>query len=165
MNTVFIGGSRHVSRLSAQAQGQPKDLQWTHAFDLACRKLGEDKFTKDTQKFGVEAFRDKNNVVRVAVAGGATATPASARRDLARVRGTHVEAAPRFFHVPEGRAVKVVYSTESAPNSVTGKRVTLVVDRYYLRHGGREAVVDLGTPRGVDNVDAYRLMIESFRWR
>src|SRR5204863_9500508 len=39
-------------------------------------------------------FRDKNNVVRVAVAGGATATPASARRDLARVRGTHVEAAP-----------------------------------------------------------------------
>jgi hypothetical protein len=25
-------------------------------------------------------------------------------------------------------------------------------------------VVDLGTPEGVDNVDAYRLMIESFRW-
>ncbi|MDX6504068.1 MAG: hypothetical protein QOE29_1193, partial [Gaiellaceae bacterium] len=23
----------------------------------------------------------------------------------------------------------------------------------------------LGTPEGVDNVDAYRLMIESFRWR
>ena len=48
---------------------------------------------------------------------------------------------------------------------MTGKRVTLVVDRYYLWHGGRRAVVDLGTPQGVDNVDAYRLMIESFRWR
>ena len=48
---------------------------------------------------------------------------------------------------------------------MTGKRVKLVVDRYYLWHGGRRAVVDLGTPEGVDNVDAYRLMIESFRWR
>jgi hypothetical protein len=62
-------------------------------------------------------------------------------------------------------AFKVVYSTESAANAVTGKRVKLVVDRYYLWHGGRRAVVDLGTPEGVDNVDAYRLMIESFRWK
>jgi hypothetical protein len=61
-------------------------------------------------------------------------------------------------------AFKVVYSTESAPNPVTGKRVKLVVNRYYLWKGGRLAVVDLGTPLGVDNVDAYRLMIESFRW-
>jgi hypothetical protein len=45
----------------AGAQQKPKELQWTHAFDLACRKLGEDKFNKDTQKFGVEALRDKNN--------------------------------------------------------------------------------------------------------
>jgi hypothetical protein len=47
--------------LPAQAQGKPKELQWTHAFDLACRKFGEDKFDKNTQKFGVEAFRDTNN--------------------------------------------------------------------------------------------------------
>jgi hypothetical protein len=60
--------------------------------------------------------------------------------------------------------VKVVYSTESRPNSVS-KRVTLVVDRYYVPGGGKHAVVDLGTPQGVDNVDAYRLMIESFRWK
>ena len=61
-------------------------------------------------------------------------------------------------------AFKVVYSTESAPNPVTGKRVKLIVDRYYLWKAGRRAVVDLGTPEGVDNVDAYRLMIESYRW-
>jgi hypothetical protein len=58
-----------------------------------------------------------------------------------------------------------VYSTESASNAVTGKRVRLIVDRYYQSRGGRRAIVDLGTPQGVDNVDAYRLMIESFRWR
>ena len=43
--------------------------------------------------------------------------------------------------------------------------MTLVVDRYDLWHAGKRAVVDLGTPVGVDNVDAYRLMIQSFRWR
>jgi hypothetical protein len=61
--------------------------------------------------------------------------------------------------------VKVVYSTKSAPNPVTGKRVKLVVDRYYVAGAGKHAVVDLGTPEGVDNVDAYKLMIESFRWK
>jgi hypothetical protein len=48
---------------------------------------------------------------------------------------------------------------------VTGRRVKLVVDRYELGRAGRVAIVDLGTPVGVDNVDAYRMMIESFRWR
>jgi hypothetical protein len=38
------------------------------------------------------------------------------------------------------------------------------VDRYELGKGGKVAVVDLGTAKGVDNVDAYRMMIESFRW-
>ena len=52
-----------------------------------------------------------------------------------------------------------------SPNLVTGKRVTLTVDRYYLPHGSKQAVVDLATPVGVDNVDAYRLIVESFRWR
>ena len=72
---------------------------------------------------------------------------------------------PQPSSLPSGRAVKVVYSTRSTPNPVTGKRVTLVVDRYYVARGGKLAVVDLGTPQGVDNVDAYRLMIQSFRWR
>ena len=72
---------------------------------------------------------------------------------------------PKSISVGGGPAVAVVYSTQSAPNSVTGKRVTLLVDRYYLGHAGKEAIIDLGTPKGVDNVDAYRLMIESFRWR
>ncbi len=43
------------------AQQKPKDLQWTHAFDLSCRPYGKAEFDKDTPKFGVEAFRDNNN--------------------------------------------------------------------------------------------------------
>jgi hypothetical protein len=110
-------------------------------------------------------FRDKNNIVRIVVARAAAPAPAGVRHDLRRLKGVRVVAAPHAIGLTGSRALKVVYSTESPPNVVTGKRVTLVVDRYYVWRGGRLAVVDLGTPRGVDNVDAYRLMIESFRWR
>jgi hypothetical protein len=97
-------------------------------------------------------FRDKNNVVRIDVAQAPKPTAAT-------VKGAQA------ITISGKPALKVAYTSRSAPNAVTGKRVTLVVDRYYLWRGGKRAVVDLGTPRGVDNVDAYRLMIESFTWR
>jgi hypothetical protein len=37
-----------------------KELQWSHAYDLPCRKKDEKDITEKTQRFGVEAFRDKN---------------------------------------------------------------------------------------------------------
>jgi hypothetical protein len=110
-------------------------------------------------------FRDKNNIVRILIASGTRPTTASVAAQLRNLTGAHVSAAPQSMTIGGAQAVKVVYTTESARNPVTGKRVTLTVDRYYLSHGGKEAIVDLGTPVGVDNVDAYRLMIESFRWR
>ena len=61
--------------------------------------------------------------------------------------------------------VKVTSSRLSAPDPVTGKRLHLVVDRYEYPHGGRVAVVDLITPVGVDNVDAYRMISQSFQWQ
>ena len=109
-------------------------------------------------------FRDKNNIVRVVVQHGPPPTVGAIRRELVGFAGARVQSGPHQLTVGGSRAFKVVYSTQSAPNPVTGKRVSLVVDRYYLSHAGNEAIVDLGTPVGVDNVDAYRLMIESFRW-
>jgi hypothetical protein len=97
---------------------------------------------------GHVTIRDKNNIVRIVVSPGAKPSVPGAQQ-------VTISSAP---------ALKVVYRTRSAQNAVTGKRVTLVVNRYYLWHNGKRAVVDLGTPVGVDNVDAYRLMIESFRW-
>ena len=110
-------------------------------------------------------IRDKNNIVRVVVRAGTLPTSAAVGKDLAALPGVRVESRPVAHTLPSGPAVRVVYSTRSAPNAVTGKRVTLAVDRYYVARNGKLAIVDLGTPRGVDNVDAYRLMIESFRWR
>lgn len=110
-------------------------------------------------------FRDKNNIVRIVIGRGAVPTRASVQADIAHLGSANVESPPQALRISGRPAFKVAYSTESAPNAVTGKRVKLVVDRYYLWQGGRRAVVDLGTPVGVDNVDAYRLIIESFRWR
>ena len=111
------------------------------------------------------SFRDKNNIVRVVVTRGQHATPASIRSELAGIKGAHIRGGPQQLKIAGHPAFRVVYTTVSAPNQVTGKRVTLIVDRYYLPNGNQEAIVDLGTPQGVDNVDAYRLMIESFKWR
>jgi len=111
------------------------------------------------------AFRDKNNIVRIDVRAGSPPTKASVQSAVAALPGAHIVAAPQAMSLGGHPAFKIVYSTESAANAVTGKRVRLVVDRYYLWTTGRRAVVDLGTPQGVDNVDAYRLMIESFRWK
>lgn len=108
-------------------------------------------------------FRDKNNIIRVVVPPGARPTVAAVRRQLARLP-VHVTSGPTRLTISGSPALQVVYTTTSPPSPVTGKRVTLVVNRYYLWRAGKEAIVDLGTPRGVDNVDAYRLIIESFRW-
>jgi hypothetical protein len=113
-------------------------------------------------------FQDNNNLVRVVISRGSAPTTSSVTSQLTslkRSNPTLAFKAPKLVQVGSSQAVKATYTTQSTPNPVTGKRVTLMVDRYELARGGRLAVVDLGTQVGVDNVDAYRKMIESFAWR
>jgi len=112
----------------------------------------------------VVTFRDKNNAVRAIVSSGVAWTKAAVQADAQALKGARVQGQPQAITLSGRPAFKVVYQTVSAPNPVTGKRVTLTVDRYYLWKQGRRAVLDLGCPLGVDNVDAYRLISESFRW-
>jgi hypothetical protein len=112
-------------------------------------------------------FSDKNNLVRVVIAHGSKPTVASVTRQLQALKHSTPSlsfTSPRPISLPAGPAIAVTYLTHSAPNPVTGKRVTLAVNRYVVARGNRVATVDLGTPKGVDNVDAYRMMIHSFRW-
>jgi len=60
--------------------------------------------------------------------------------------------------------VHLVYHVSAPPDPVTGKQVPSTVDRYYVPGPNGLAVVSLSTPDGVDNVDAFRQMIESFKW-
>jgi hypothetical protein len=114
------------------------------------------------------SITDKNNLVRIALSQGAAPTTAAVQAQLAALKRTTPALSPgtvKTITLKSGPAVKATYTTQSAPNPVTGKQVTLVVDRYALSHGGRVAIVELGTPTGVDNVDAYKRMIESFKWQ
>jgi hypothetical protein len=113
------------------------------------------------------AFQDKNNLVRASVGSGPAPTAASVTAELnkLKLKDPSLNAkAPQAVTVKGKRGIKVTYTTTSAPNQVTGKRVTLMVDRYEFSKNGKVAVLDLGTPTGVDNVDAYRMMSESFTW-
>ena len=117
---------------------------------------------------GDVTFKDKNNLVHIFISRAAAPTPASVTAQLNRLKNSTPSltfTSPHTMQIGSSTAVKATYSTKSAPNPVTGKRVSLMVDRYELAHNGRVAVVDLGTPVGVDNVDAYRMMIQSFTWR
>jgi hypothetical protein len=113
-------------------------------------------------------IKDKNNLVHVSIRNGAPPTLATVADEIARLKAATpslTSSAPSPIQLKSGPAIKLTYQTQSAPNPVTNKRVLLIVDRYELAHNGKVATVDLGTPRGVDNVDAYKMMINSFKWR
>jgi hypothetical protein len=117
---------------------------------------------------GTVTFRDKNNIVRVVVAKGSPPSLAQVKNEIRNLRNAKITTAPTQTTISGKPAIHVVYETESAKNPVTGKTVTLGVDRYYLWNGTKVAIIDLGTPVApvlVDNVDAYRLIIQSFRWQ
>jgi hypothetical protein len=113
-------------------------------------------------------FSDKNNIVHIVVAKAPAPTVAGVQSELAALQqknSTLKFTPPRGVTLKSGSAIKATYTTESAPNAVTGKSVLLIVDRYELARPGKRATIDLGTAKGVDNVDAYRMMSNSFRWQ
>jgi hypothetical protein len=112
-------------------------------------------------------FQEKANVIHLTVARGSSPTAASVLAQLSRLKRTDptVKAGkPEQVTLSGSPVVKVTYTRESAPDPVTGKRLPLSIDRYVYASGGKVAVLDLATPVGVDNVDAYRMISESFRW-
>lgn len=116
---------------------------------------------------GGVTFVDKNNVIRLTLSRGVPPTTASVLAELARerrVQPTLSYGSPSSITIAGAAVLKVSYATLSPPNPVTGKRVRLLVDRYVFARAGRVATLDLGTPSGVDNVDAYRMIARSFHW-
>ena len=67
--------------------------------------------------------------------------------------------------LPAGPAVLARFTSASVPNAVTGKSVKLENDVYVLAKNGRGALIHFSAPLGSDNVDAWKQMSDSFRWR
>jgi hypothetical protein len=64
-----------------------------------------------------------------------------------------------------GSAQRSVYLVQGKPDPVTGKARTNAVERYEFAHAGRHVVLTLSGPRGADNVDPWRIVTDSLRWR
>jgi len=62
-------------------------------------------------------------------------------------------------------ALRLVYRGRSAPDDVTGKTTPVQADRYYVAGRRALAIITLSTPTGVDNVDGFRRIAHSFRFR
>lgn len=122
-----------------------------------------------TGKHGEVTFQDRANVIHVVVAAGPAPTPAEAAAGVAQMKHGDptitAGGAPQRVTIDASPVIKLTYTRLSKPDPVTGKRLPLTIDRYVYARGGKTAIVDLGTPRGVDNVDAYRMISRSFRWR
>jgi hypothetical protein len=112
-------------------------------------------------------FQDKSNTITIKVAAGSPPTPASVTAELGKEASRDpclTPGKPESTTAGANKVVKVTYTTEGQKSPVTGKRPKISVDRYVYFKGGKVATVDLATPVGVDNVDAYRMISESFRW-
>jgi hypothetical protein len=67
--------------------------------------------------------------------------------------------------MPGGAAVLIQSQENSEPNVVTSKQYRLDVLRFLFSRNGQEAVLMLSSPAGADNVDPWKVVSESFRWR
>jgi hypothetical protein len=112
-------------------------------------------------------FQDKSNTMSIKVAPGPAATPASVSAGLKQEAASDPclsPGTPTATTAGPNQVVKVTYTTKGAKSPVTGQQPKITVDRYVYSKGGKVATVDLAHPVGVDNVDAYRMISESFRW-
>jgi hypothetical protein len=121
------------------------------------------------QPHAAVTISDKDSSENVTVLdphSGAVSVYASAdlNRLLATLSKFHL-LSRRTIQLPPGRSVYLQYQTLSPQDPVTGKRVPVLVDRYYIPGSGKLAVITLATPVGVDNVDAFRLISRSFQWK
>jgi len=69
------------------------------------------------------------------------------------------------FKIKGATGVKILYLRNSAPDPVTGKQYRDEVERYELVSHGRELIVELYGPKGADNVDDYKAMLKSLKFK
>ncbi|MEA2280086.1 MAG: hypothetical protein QOK21_693 [Solirubrobacteraceae bacterium] len=115
-------------------------------------------------------FTDKlNSIVMAAHAAASAPTVASVRshelQPIAASAKAYKPGTVTRVSRTSGTAVLAKYETAGVPNPVTGKTKPAEVERYSFFHKGREVVLTLSGPKGADNVDPWRIVTDSLRWR
>jgi hypothetical protein len=119
---------------------------------------------------GTVSFTDKLNTISMET------RPAPAAPTLASARQAElpaIQSASRRYQPGSvtqvrragGSVVLVTYKADAPADPVTGKVVHDAVERYESWRGGTEAILTLAGPVGADNVDPWRIVSDSFRWR
>lgn len=109
-------------------------------------------------------FQDRDNRIAVTIVAG-TVTADNVRVRVHAIAGASITTDAHQIDLPGGPAVLATYQVDGPADPVTGKRPRLTVDHYELGHAGSAAIIELAGRVGVDNVDAYRMIAQSFRWR
>jgi hypothetical protein len=174
------GGSSSATQSTSAAQGttQTSEAQSASAGDIpdnqqflayrSHRPAYSIKYPEGWARQGAPSnvtFADKDNQVHLSFAAGAPPSVASAKSALASSEAPQLKIKSATTESIAGAPViHIAYEEQGKADPVTGKRLPLMVDRYLYAKAGQVATLDESTPVGVDNVDAYRLIAQSFRW-
>ncbi len=123
-----------------------------------------------SSQHGVVTFTDKLNSVGTQVVSRPTApTVASARHSelpaLASSVSKYAAGSVTSVNRQSGHAVLITYQQDSAIDPVTGKVVRDAVERYEFWNAGHEAIITLSGPVNADNVDPWRTVTDSVKWK
>jgi hypothetical protein len=126
-------------------------------------------WSRRTLDHGVR-FSDKYGAIELLVTGATDAPTAHAVTQLGAAGlakdGQKVEITSiKDIKLKAGPAVRIGYKSNSEPNPVTNRRILLEHERYLFFRDGKVITVDLAAPAGADNVDQWRMMSNSFRWK
>jgi hypothetical protein len=110
-------------------------------------------------------FISKLDGVKVSVtAANQAPTADSVKADLVK-NGRAVKInSVKAVKLHNGKAIKASFSSNSEPNSVTGKQVRQENEVFYFVKDKKIVVLTMWAPLGADNVDQWNKMSDSFGW-
>ena len=168
------GGSPSVPGAVEPEQNPPGDIPDNQVFvsyhsDAGRYALDVPEGWARTQSGPNVSFVDKLDSIAVEITSsdGAPTVDSVEANEVPQMTGK-VEAFEKVevkaLDLPAGKAIRIRYRANSVPDSVTGKKVRLEIDRYELFKDGKVAAISLSAPAGSDNVDVWAQISSSFKW-
>lgn len=115
---------------------------------------------KFTDKLNTEEVTVKNEPNPLNVATVKTKQVVELQKAGRAVQVTNV----KDVQLPSGKAVLIEYTSNSEPDTVTGKQIRQENNSYLFYKNGKLATLTLSAPQGADNVDQWQRISRSFRW-